>query len=194
MTRRTVYARLFQLARPYLETRHNHLHTRVSVRFACRLLEQEGGDPQIAVPAVVLHDVGWSCVPEALQLSAFGPNMSQPQWRDVHEREGARLARDILVEVGYPRDKISAISEIISRHDSQLHADSLEEAIVKDADKLWRYSREGFGIDVERFGTTAGEHLARLEASLATWFLTAGGQQSARAELQQRRREYEGCA
>lgn len=185
----TTYARIFDAARPYLQTRHNELHTRVCLRFARRLLQQEGGDPTIVLPAITLHDVGWSRVPESLQLSAFGPNATNTELRDTHEREGAVISGEILVAVGYPSEKIGSIVDIVSRHDSRADAECLEEAIVKDADKLWRYSREGFAIDVDRFETTAGAHLERLEEALDVWFLTPAGTQRARTGLNERRTE-----
>ena len=67
------YKRLWRLAQPYLDTRENQVHTRISVALALSLIEQEGGEPQVVIPAVILHDVGWERVPEDLQLKAFGP-------------------------------------------------------------------------------------------------------------------------
>jgi HD superfamily phosphodiesterase len=189
----TTYSRIFDAARPYLQTRQNELHTRVCLRFARRLLQQEGGDPTIALPAVTLHDVGWSRVPEPLQLSAFGPNATNTELRDTHEREGAVISGDILVAVGYPSEKIGSIVDIVSRHDSRADAECLEEAIVKDADKLWRYSQEGFAIDVDRFETTAEAHLRRLAEALDAWFLTPAGAQIAQTELREREAEIWGC-
>ncbi len=190
MADEATYSRIFETARPYLRTRHNELHTRVSLRFARRLLRSEGGDPTIVVPAVMLHDVGWIRVPECLQLSAFGPNATNLAVRDVHEREGAVIARDVLEAIGYPPEKTASVAVIVSRHDSRADAECLEEAIVKDADKLWRYSLEGFEIDVHRFETTAEAHLERLAGALDSWFLTRTGAQMARTELGERKREY----
>lgn len=187
-----IYARIFEAARPYLRTRHNELHTGVCLRVGRRLLQQEGGDPRIVVPAIMLHDVGWSRVPESLQLSAFGPNATRVELRDLHEREGAIISRNILTAVGYPPERISFIADIVSRHDSRADAECLEEAIVKDADKLWRYSLEGCAIDVDRFETTAEIHLLRLEQALDAWFLTPAGAEIARTELSERKREC-GC-
>jgi hypothetical protein len=184
-----VYERIFEAARPFLQTRQNELHTKICLRFALRLLQEEGGDADIVVPGVLLHDVGWSAVPESLQLTAFGPKMTNPGLRDVHEREGAALAREILENLLYPADKVDQIVEIVSRHDSRPDAESLEERIVKDADKLWRFSREGLTVDPDRFETSPAEHLSRLKGALDRWFLTGAGNRMARAELSARERE-----
>ncbi|MBI5445496.1 MAG: HD domain-containing protein [Deltaproteobacteria bacterium] len=184
-----LYDRIFQLALPSLQTRENESHTKIAHAFAERLLSREGGDRSIVVPAILLHDVGWSRVPEHLQLLAFGPHMSRPELRDVHEREGAEMARAILAEVGYPAEKVELIARIVSRHDSRQDADCLEEAIVKDADKLYRFSPGGFSVWAMRFGLPEAEYLSRLERWIGRWFLTATGRRIARTEALARRRE-----
>lgn len=184
-----IYARIFEAALPFLQTRQNEIHTRICLAFGARLLRGEGGDPDIVVPGILLHDVGWSRVPEHLQLSAFGPNMTSPRLRDLHEREGAAIAGEILATLAYPVDQTRVIVEIISRHDSRPDAESLEEEVVKDADKLWRYSPEGLAIDLERFGVEPETHLSFLEGALDTWFLTATGRQMPRAEFLKSKRE-----
>ena len=68
-----LFLRVFQVASPFLDTRENEEHTRIAYGFAARLLLVEGGDPQVALPAIILHDVGWKSIPEELQLTAFGP-------------------------------------------------------------------------------------------------------------------------
>jgi len=189
MFEKPVHEKIFDAARPLLRTRHNDIHTRVCLRFAIRLLREEGGDPDVVIPGVTLHDVGWSAVPEDLQLTAFGPKMTDPGLRDVHEREGAVLAREILERFRYPPDKTERIVTIVSRHDSRSDGESVEERIVKDADKLWRCSREGFAVDPERFEMSPTEHLSRLKSALDRWFLTPAGRRIARAELVARERE-----
>ena len=75
-----IYKRIWELAQPYLDTRKNDTHTAIATAFAFRLLEMEGGDEDIVIPAILLHDVGWKKVPEDVQLKAFGPHADQPQW------------------------------------------------------------------------------------------------------------------
>jgi HD superfamily phosphodiesterase len=184
-----LYQRIFELALPSLQTRENERHTRVSYAFAERLLLGEGGDPNIVVPAILLHDIGWIRVPEHLQLLAFGPHMSRPELRDVHEREGAEMAKAILADIGYRADQVELIARIISRHDSRLDAECLEEAVVKDADKLYRYSPEGFSVWAARFGLPEAEYLSALESRIERWFLTTTGRRVAHAEALARRGE-----
>jgi HD superfamily phosphodiesterase len=184
-----VYQTIFQLAKPYLNTRHNEIHTELSVQYGYRLMEIEGGNECVLVPAIILHDVGWKKVPEALQLKAFGPKASMPELIRVHEKEGVRIAGDILVKANYDTETTTRILEIIGGHDSRKESISLDDSIVKDSDKLWRYSKEGFNIDNERFEQTYAEGLNRLRKYLPRWFFTDTANRLAREELQNREEE-----
>lgn len=184
-----VYRRLFERARPHLQTRQNDLHTRVSYGFALRLLAGEEGDPAVVIPAVLLHDLGWSRVPEDRQLLAFGPAVKEPELTRVHEREGARMAAEILAELGYPEDAARQVVEIVAGHDTRLAALSASDALVKDADKLFRFSGQGFPIDCGRFGRDPGPYLEWLAARIPEWFFTETGKRLAREEVDGRREE-----
>src|SRR5512139_1400039 len=91
-----IYQKIFERAKPFLRTRKNLIHTRIALRYAMKLLETVKGDEEVVIPAILLHDVGWKVVPENVQLTAFGPNRSNPQAARLHEVEGAKTARKIL--------------------------------------------------------------------------------------------------
>ena len=137
---------LFTLAEPYLKTRGDLLHTRVAHEYSLLLMEKEGGDKRIVEPAVILHDVGWSRLkPEEIKV-AYGVRAAGQRARSlnrVHELEGAKIARTLLHETKYDPVLIDRISLIIERHDSGKETDSLEEKVVKDSDRLWRFSKVG---------------------------------------------------
>ncbi len=186
-----IYERIWDLARPYLNTRKNDIHTEVSTGLAQQLLAQEGGEEDIVIPAIILHDVGWKEVPEDIQSKAFGPKATMPEWNRVHEVEGAKIAGDILRKVNYHEDKILEIQEIIKGHDSRKEPISLNDSVVKDADKLWRYSEAAIrGIQMG-FGLTFEECIERLRKNLEPWFLTESGKQMAKKEIEERIRELE---
>ena len=70
----SVYDEIYKQAKPYLDTRHNDVHTSLSYDFARRLLAHyPDADEEVVLPAIILHDVGWKMVPEEKQLNAFGP-------------------------------------------------------------------------------------------------------------------------
>ena len=184
-----VYQKIYQFAKPYLSTRHNDVHTEMSMQFAYQLMSAEGGQESIVIPAIILHDVGWKKVPEELHLKAFGPKATMPELNRVHEVEGVKIAKDILEKVNYDVEEMTQILEIIGGHDSRKQSISLNDRIVKDADKLWRFSREGFDIDNERFGESYAVGLNRLRKYLPVWFFTSTARKLAREELQKHERE-----
>jgi HD superfamily phosphodiesterase len=116
-----IHQKIFERAKPFLRTRKNLIHTKIAFRYALKLLRNEDGDEDVVIPAVLLHDVGWKTIPPNLQLTAFGPNPSNPQLVRVHEGEGAKIAEAILKEFHYPPKKIKEICRIIRGHDSSNH-------------------------------------------------------------------------
>ncbi|MDF1551777.1 MAG: universal stress protein [Deferrisomatales bacterium] len=131
-------------ALPHLQTRHNEIHTRISREFADRLPAREAGNPDVAIPAILLHDIGWCRVPGEQQLAAFGPNVKDPELTKVHEREGAQMAGEILSTLRCPEELTLEIVRIVVGHDTRIGSRSIHESVVRDADKLFRFSAEGF--------------------------------------------------
>lgn len=183
-----IYVSLFEAARPFLDTRDNEVHTLISCGYALELLK-DGGRPEIVLPAVILHDIGWSRVPEELHLSSIGPNATTPEARDVHEREGAEMASGILCSFGFPDEDVKTIAHIIGGHDSRVECGSLEEAVVRDADKLYRFSAKGFEIIAGWYSFDRLKFLGWLESVIPEWFLTDSGKRLAREEAALRRAE-----
>ncbi|MGB9616839.1 MAG: HD domain-containing protein [Desulfomonilaceae bacterium] len=180
------YEHIYALAKPYLDTRDNELHTRIAFGFAKRLLASEGGSEAVVLPAILLHDVGWKSLPEELHLKAFGPRHSDKSINRVHEVEGAKIARQILEQVAYDAQLIHEIVSIISGHDSRLEPLSLNDAIVKDSDKLWRFSKEALEVDPKRFSIRPEVHTKWLGLQIEKWFLTKTGKEIAYEEYRQR--------
>jgi HD superfamily phosphodiesterase len=183
---------LFRLAEPYLAVRGDLPHARVSHQYALRLLEAEGGEPGIVEPAVILHDLGWSqLTPEQIRI-AFGVRAGGEEaerLNRIHEREGASLARRLLQSLEYDPPRVDRIVEIIERHDSGRRADTLEERITKDADKLWRFSEIGFWNEIERQGLAAEELHRYLSERYGNWFFTSSALSLAEMELKARAAE-----
>lgn len=186
---KAIFRKIRALADPYLRTRDNDIHTDISTIMARALLEKQGGDEDIVIPAIILHDVGWKTVPEAQQIMAYGPKATRPELNRQHEVKGVEIAGDILAAVSYDPEKTEEILEIISGHDSRETPLSLNDRIVKDADKLWRFTREAFRIDNRRFQLTPAQSLSRLYASLEGWLFTDTARTIALEELGRRRRQ-----
>ena len=88
------YPEIFDLAKQYLDTRDNEMHTRIAFSFALKLLSAEGGDERVVLPAIMLHDIGWKFVPEDQHLKAFGPHVNDKSIKRIHEVEGSKKARE----------------------------------------------------------------------------------------------------
>jgi HD superfamily phosphodiesterase len=186
---KSIYQKIFEKAKPLLQTRKNLIHTRIALRYALKLLQSEGGDEAVVIPAVLLHDIGWKMVPESLHLTAFGPNQSNPKLTKVHEVEGARIAEGILKGFHYPPRKIEEICHIIRGHDTRKRPISRNDRIVKDSDKLWRYSRKGIAIDLDRFRVPRKAYLVFLREIIDQWFLTATAKEIAKKEIGLRKQQ-----
>lgn len=109
-------------------------------------------DPGIVLPAILLHDTGWSQVDPADVLKAIEPGAGRHDLVITHEKEGARLATEILTDLGFDQSHIDEIVTIIDGHDTRLTALSLNDALVKDADKLWRLTPHGVDTVMDWFG------------------------------------------
>ena len=169
---------LFSLALPFLHTRNNVIHTYIVYQYGRELLKQQFGEPEVVIAACILHDVGWSSVPETEQLRAFGPEVRDENLRRRHETEGALIANNILKNLKYKDNLRKKILNIIDGHDTTVGARSVDDAIVKDSDKLWRYSETGFGVDHKRFGLQPLPYLEFLSDHVDKWFLTQEGKKN----------------
>ena len=164
---------VWELAAPYLAVRNNDSHTLYAYGLARALLALlPDADPEVVLPAILLHDTGWSTVDEELILEAIAPGGGRPDLVLQHEAEGARIAADVLSSLGRDSEIVRRVVEIIDGHDSRLHALNVDDAIVKDADKLWRVTPHGIEIVCGWFGLTREESLRitslRVQNSLFT--------------------------
>mgnify|MGYP000335807558 CR=1 FL=1 len=175
-------AALWELAAPFLTVRDNDAHTLFAVGLARALLDAHPeADAAVVLPAIMLHDIGWSQVPPAEVLRAIAPGGGRPDLVLLHEKEGARLAAGILARAGYDAGKVAAILAIIDGHDSRREAISIEDAIVKDADKTWRLSPHGIDTVMDWFGLDRGQALRLCSQRVHGHLFTAEAQAMARA-------------
>ena len=167
------YNEIYQMAAPYLDTRRNDIHVSLSYEFARRLLSHyPAAEEEVVLPAIVLHDVGWKMVPESKQLNAFGPKARDKKTQRIHETEGVKIAGKILSDLNYDRDKIPEILLIIDGHDTRKQPLSLNDQLVKDADKLWRFTPAGVDIDHARFDIPRHRYMKWLVTMIDDWFFT----------------------
>ena len=80
-------------------------HTLRAVEYGKILAEEEGGDPEIILTALVLHDIGWSQVDfDDFLKSPISEKQDTQSVRD-HMIRGANLAEGILNDLNYPPNK-----------------------------------------------------------------------------------------
>ena len=190
ITEDEVLERIYQLAKPYLAARDGEAHVQIMLDFASRLWETRKGNREVIIPAVILHDTGRSAIPQEMEDMTWGPNLDLSLLR-LHEVEGVKIARSILQEVGYDSSKVDKILQIIDGHDTRANAISINDEIVKDADKLARYTKRAFWFFVEKFVVSGEDACRALESFIDKWFLLSESKEMAREELKQRQKEVE---
>lgn len=188
---------IWNLALEHQDFRDDKGHAKTTLAFARELLASEPADPNVVIPAIILHDIGWSELPERERFLPFRQDVPPEQKREVrlkHQNEGAKLASGILDKVDYDKGWSEHILEIISQHDTREGIFSPEDAVVRDADKLWRFSGIGFWADVRRIGIPAPEQYNKLKNSINQdkFFFTKSARIIARNELVRRKEEI-GC-
>ncbi|MDH6255810.1 HD domain-containing protein [Aurantimicrobium minutum] len=153
---------IWSLAKDFLRTRDNDAHSLYAYSIAQALLSQiPEADENIVLPAILLHDTGWSTVDERLALEAIAPGADDSLRHLIiqHEKEGARIAREILEQVGVPEEDIVQIVDIIDGHDTRLVTINTNDALVKDSDKVWRVTPHGRRVVMDWFGIDAEQSL-----------------------------------
>jgi len=167
---------MWNAALPYLDVRNNDEHTLVAYGLAKALLELiPEADENIVLPAILLHDVGWKKIDPDLLLLAIGKNPTRKDLVRDHEVYGVEIARDIIASHGNSDIDVEAILAIIDGHDTNKTARSINDAIVKDADKGWRATAHGMRIIRGWYDISVMEYVETLEAVSLPFMLTDAG-------------------
>jgi hypothetical protein len=133
---------IWNAALPFQDKRDDAGHAEIVTYFALKLNDYLVGRREIIVPAAILHDTGWSQMSKEEVEQFYLPNWKdyEQKLRQRHQEEGVKMARSLLADSKYPLDYIDDIAEIISQHDTRREFFSREDGLVRDADKLWRYT------------------------------------------------------
>ena len=180
------YDPVWRAAEPYMRARKNDVHIPLSFAWAQRLLEHyPEADRDVCSLAILLHDIGWYSIDMDLIISEGfrGDNFLQSDVRYLHETEGVRLGTEVLKETGWSDDVIAAVCEIIDGHDTRPDPHHLNDRVVRDADKLWRYSVTGVSVVCDWMDMTPGQYADRLVGQVHK-LETEQGLAMAKAELE----------
>lgn len=160
-------------ARPYLDVRSNDVHTLHSYALGRALLPAYAdADEEIVLVSILLHDTGWKLMPVEKLTSAIGPNAKYPELQRDHEVAGMQIAREVLGALGWTAERTQRVVDIVDGHDTRRHALSLEDRLMKDADKLWRFTPHGVRTIGEWFTQTPTEVADLLESYVVPQLLT----------------------
>jgi putative nucleotidyltransferase with HDIG domain len=192
---KAVFERIWRLALLYQDKRDDKGHAKTVLNFALRLVKKEKADENVVIPAAILHDIGWSQLPKEERLSIFVKETTMKvatSLRIKHEASGVKMTRNILEGVKYDSGLTEEILEIVSRHDTRVGFISKNEGVVRDADKLWRFSKTGFWVDVKRSGVNPECLRQKLKAQIdeKNFFYSETAKGLAIQELEKRRKEF----
>lgn len=166
-------------------SRANDIHLPISFAFAERLCDAyPEADSLVVRVAILLHDTGWARVDGTKIISeGFGGDWRRADIRFEHERHGCDIAREVLPPLGYDDAFVRRVTDIIDGHDTRPESASLEDSLVRDADRLWRFTPTGIALASGWFGLTPAEYCRRLRAEIVPELLTDAAVQMADADL-----------
>ncbi|MGO4857288.1 HD domain-containing protein [Arthrobacter sp. 2MCAF14] len=172
---------------PETRSRANDLHLPIVAAYAARLCDAyPEADRELVMVATILHDTGWAHVDQSRIVSEGFRGSGD--WRQAiiryeHEVEGMKVARRVLPGLGYEDAFIERVCEIIDGHDTRKVAFSIEDALVRDSDRLWRFDQAGIAMSMEWFGTDVASYMARLELEIIPELISEAGVRMARADM-----------
>lgn len=165
----TRYDCIWREAKTYMRARKNDIHIPLSFAWAQRLLEHyTEADRDICSLSIILHDIGWHTIDmdRIINEGFRSDNILQSDVRYLHEVESVRLGTEVLRTTGWPEDVIEQVCKIIDGHDTRPDPHHLNDRIVRDADKLWRFEVTGVAVITDWFGITPHAYVDRLEGNL----------------------------
>jgi uncharacterized protein len=101
---------------------HGFDHVERVVKFCWQIGNDEGADIEILIPAAYLHDIG-------RKFEEKDPKLD-------HAVEGAKIARDFLIKIGYPKYHEVSYAISVHRFSGGFIPKTLEAKILQDADRL----------------------------------------------------------
>ncbi len=188
-----IFEKIWEAALPYQDKRDDDGHARITLKYAKELVKLENGNEDIVIPAIILHDIGYSQIPRKRRMLIFDKDAKKEDRegvRNEHQKQSVKLGRKLLKKLNYPSEMIPEILEIISQHDTRKGFISKEEGLVRDADKLWRFSKERFKVDADRNKAHFEERIKRLEKDLkdSDYIYSGSAREIALRELEERKK------
>lgn len=171
---------------PETRARGNDVHLPISLAYAERLCAAyPEADSLLVRVTILLHDTGWAHVDEErIYSEGFAGDWRKAEIRFEHERQGCEVTRRVLPGLGYAEEFIQRVVAIIDGHDTRIESNSLEDSLVRDADRLWRFDHVGIALASSWFGLDPAHYCDRLAREIVPELLTEAAYQMARADLE----------
>ncbi len=186
------HLQVYKAAEKYMRVRKNDVHIPLSYKYALKLIEKyPNADADLAAISIILHDIGWYSIDEddIFKKGFQSENFMQSDVRYLHESEGVRLSAELLKDLGYSEEFIQKVAAIIDGHDTRNFSKSLEDEIVRDADKLWRFTVTGVSVACDWFKQTPSRYCNRLESDIIPQLHLPESIEMAKADLAETRKE-----
>jgi len=160
-----IYSKIWKLAKPYYKRGRpmDIAHISWMMNEADKICQLEKVDDSILLPLVILHDVGYG-ISEKVYF--------QKNKKELHMKEGAKLAKEILEKVRYSPEKIQIICNLIRVHDYWIYKRySVYKKnkllwIFNDLDFIWLVSSRGFKIMIKLLNKNKKEMLSYILADI----------------------------
>ncbi len=154
------FQKIWDKAAPYLKKgvrKDFYVHTKMVVKAMVLILEREGGDENILIPAAILHDVGWAKVPIDIQKN-YKNEVDEKKGLELHIEYAPEIVAEILEAENYLKDKIERITNIIIAHKFKNPKDK-EKRLLIDADNLSDIIGEQLISDSQAYQKSVSEML-----------------------------------
>lgn len=161
--------KIWEAALPYQDKRDDKGHGEIVTYFSLKLLDEvKKAKRNIVIPAAILHDTGWGEVTKSeinlfyeMEIDSFtGQAIWQryePILRARHQEQGVQVAEEILKGLeSYSKEETEKILDIISEHDTRKGFLNANDGIMRDADKLFRFSVSCLKLAIRKGRTFEG--------------------------------------
>jgi HD superfamily phosphodiesterase len=121
-------------------------HTLRVVEFGKIFIARENGNPFFIIPALYLHDIGWSQTHYDDWLSTPFSKQEKCQAALFHQKKGSELAGEILDDLDYQPELALKILDYIEIHDQPeriFALNCLQATLCFEADRLDRFGERG---------------------------------------------------
>lgn len=137
-----IYNKIWELTKPYYEKGRIYDIEQVTwmLKNATKITKKLKIDNDTLFPLIILHDVGY-CV-----IKDKNPHLKNKNYKILHMKEGAKIAKQILGRVDYDSHLLEKIVYYVSVHDNWVLGDdkpfkeSIAMALFNDLDFLYAQS------------------------------------------------------